>query len=453
MNYEFNRRVNRENCGNIKRMLFTPDSVYESGVVSYAGAEFEFPTAPSVIDAVKRAADNGLFGFTVADGNYLDHVVWWVKNVRGTDILPEWIVPVQGTIFSVATAIRLFTEPGEAIIIVAPGYNRYRQAAERLGRRTLVTEMVYPTQAPYGRGGGESAGDPDGTAVTGSLSDCPDVFLPAPEINFADLEAKLALPECRLLVFSNPNNPTGKILKEDELRRILELAAKHHVAVLQDEIFADVVLEKEPDGEKTNRPRAGDVEAGNTLGEPAVPMLSVLSLDVPGSQAVSVISLGKTFSFTGVNSAIAIIPDGELRECFMRQRDADHFGSIDPMAYAALCGGFTPEGKEWLQELVRVIRGNNQKFIDFFAEYLPGVKVVKPQATYLLWADFTSFGMNCQELRRFLIEEAKFCCDMGDEYYGADTWVRICTAVPPQEIDRSLGIFKEALKKHGIGNC
>ncbi len=438
MKYDFSKRVNRENRGNIKRILFTPDSVNEAGVVSYAGAEFEFPTAPPVIEAVKEAAENGLFGFTVADDNYRDHIVWWVKNVRGIDIDPGWIVPVQGTIFSVATAIRLFTDPGDAILVITPGYNRYRQAADRLGRETLCSAMV---------------------AVV-------------PEIDFADLEEKMARPECRLLVYSNPNNPTGQILRGPALARILDLAAKNHVAVLQDEIFADVVLEE---GEQPEPGAEGDAaRSGRESRGPAVPMLSVMAAAAysgngmtgegfsggtaaedaaPAArpQVISVISLGKTFSFTGVNSAIAIIPDEGLRERFMRQRDADHFGSIDPMAYAALCGGFSPEGKEWLLELREVIRENNRKFTEFFARELPGVKVLKPEATYVLWADFTALGMSGEELHRFLIEEAKFCCDMGDEYSGPDTFVRICTAVPPQEVDRSLEIFREAVRRRKSG--
>ena len=79
------------------------------------------------------------------------------------------------------------------------------------------------------------------------------------------------------------------------------------------------------------------------------------------------------------------------------------------------------------------------------------LKVLKPEATYVLWADFTALGMSGEELHRFLIEEAKFCCDMGDEYSGPDTFVRICTAVPPQEVDRSLEIFREAVRRRKSG--
>ena len=79
MQYDFDTRVDRKNRGTIKELLFTPENIREKGFVSYSGAEFEFKTARPVIDAVKEAAENGLFGFTAADGNYFSHVTWWLR--------------------------------------------------------------------------------------------------------------------------------------------------------------------------------------------------------------------------------------------------------------------------------------------------------------------------------------------------------------------------------------
>lgn len=137
MKYDFNTRVNRENRGNLKALVFTPQCVKEKDFVSYSGAEFEFWTAPCIIEAVKETAENGLFGFTVPDEEYAAHICWWMEHVRKSAVKPEWILPVQGTIFAVATAIRLFSKEGEGIIIPVPGYSRYEQAAQRLNRRSV----------------------------------------------------------------------------------------------------------------------------------------------------------------------------------------------------------------------------------------------------------------------------------------------------------------------------
>ncbi len=391
MKYDFDTRVDRRNCGNLKALQFTPAHILERGFVSYAGAEFEFKTAQPVIDAVKKAAENGLFGFTIADEKYLSHVVWWLEQVRRTAVDPAWILPVQGTIFSAATAIRLLTEPGGGVVIPTPGYNRYQQAAERLGRRAVFSPMR------------ETAA--------------------GPELDLGDLAEKLA--KNRLLILCNPNNPTGRILGRETLEQVLEIARQRGAAVLCDEIFADVVYGTEP-----------------------VPLLTALA--GAEDQAMSVTSMGKTFSFTGVNHANAIIRNPALRARFEAQRNADHFGSIDPMAYAALCGGYSPEGKEWLGELIEVVRRNNETFCRFFQAHMPSVRVSMPEAGYLLWIDFSGLGLSEAELFRFLTEDACFCCDPGKEYYGRPCMVRVCTAVPPKELERSLDCLLEAARRRGL---
>lgn len=393
MKYDFDSRVDRNNRGNLKQILFTPPAITEKGFVSYAGAEFEFKTARPVIDAVKAAAENGLFGFTVADNNYFSHVTWWLKEVRKTDISAEWIMAVQGTIFSVATAIRLFTKEGEGIIVPVPGYNRYEQAAVRLNRKTAFS----PAKEING----------------------------IPELDLADLEEKMAVEENKLLVLCNPNNPSGRIITEDTLREIIRIADKYNVAIISDEIFADVTFD-------------------NKL----VPVAA--SIAGESSNVISVVSLGKTFSFTGVNHANVIIKNPKLREAYMAQRNADHFGSIDPMAYAALCGGYTLEGKEWLEEMISVVENNNNRIADFFAEHMPQVRVILPEATYVLWLDFEGLGLNEKELSAFLEKEAFFCCDPGEEYYGRPCMVRICTAVPPQELEKSLDALLAAARIRGF---
>ena len=196
MKYDFDTRVDRKNRGNLKELMFTPDAVRKKGVVCFSGAEFEFKTARPVIDAVKEAAENGLFGFTVADQNYYDHILWWMKNVRGVTLEKDWILPVQGTIFSAATSIRLFTEKGEGIIVPTPGYNRYEQAARRLGRKTTFVPV---------------------------RSDC--------SLDLAELEKAMQSPSNKLLFLCNPNNPTGKIISRETLREILALARRYGTAV------------------------------------------------------------------------------------------------------------------------------------------------------------------------------------------------------------------------------
>lgn len=391
MKYDFETRIDRKERGNLKYMVFTPDILKQKDIPSYSGAEFEFRTAPCVMEVVKEAAENGCFGFTLADDNYRRHIAWWLKNVRGADVEEAWITPVLGTIFTVASMVRMINKDDGKMLVLTPGYNRYDQAVRRMKKpATYFSAMI----------------EKDGRYV-------PD---------YDDLEEKMRDPLCRLFVFSNPNNPTGQILMEEDLRRILELSRKYDVTIISDEIFADV-----------------------TLTERRVPVLAAMAEE--SDKVISTIALGKAFSFSG-NNANAIIKNPELREAFEEQKYADHFGSIDPLAYAAHIGGYTAEGKDWLDELIQVIRTNNSLFMDFFRRYR--IQVTVPEAGYVLWADFRSLGMEEKELFDFLTNEAYFFVDPGEEYYGTPCNARICTAVPTSEVRKTIKRLEEAFTARGF---
>ncbi|MCD8023021.1 MAG: aminotransferase class I/II-fold pyridoxal phosphate-dependent enzyme [Lachnospiraceae bacterium] len=213
MEYDFETVV-RTGEENLKKQ-WTPAPIREAGYVSFEAAEMDFPTAPSIIRSVSELVQKGNIGYPTITPAYQERVCWWMAHAREWSIRPEWIVPVMGTIYSVATAIRMVTKPGEGIITLAPGYNRYEQAARRLGRESSVSVMR------------ESA---EGY-----------------RIDFADLEQKMAAPENHLFVLCNPHNPTARVWTEKELTEIARLSAKYQVLVFSDEIFAEVTF----DGRRT----------------------------------------------------------------------------------------------------------------------------------------------------------------------------------------------------------
>ena len=355
MDFDFNTVVDRSGIGNMMEE-FTPQAIRDAGLPSYWGAEFDFRTAPVVIEAVKKAADNGLFGFTIPTPEYLDRVVWWFRTQRHCEIRHEWVLPTQGTIFSVATSIRAFTEVGEGVIVFTPGYMRYKQAAERLGRKAMESSLIQRDGRYY--------------------------------IDFADLESKMSEPENKLLVLCNPNNPTGTIWNRADLERIASLADRHGVIVFSDEIFAEIAFE----------------------GASVTPYHSVAGED---SMSITCTSLGKCFGLTGVNHANVVIPNPDLRESFLLQRNADHYGSVDPFLYAALTGAYSEQGADWLSAMREYVWGNYLLVDSFLKRHTPGISVVRPGGTYVLWMDFSALGLEGEELSRFLLDEAFLCLDKG----------------------------------------
>lgn len=384
----FDHKVDRSGGVFWLKDIFTPDETRAAGVLSYAGAEFEFPTCPALVRGIQEAAARGLFGYALPSGKYLEAVQWWMRTVRGYAIDPNWVVTTHGTIFALATTIRMQTKAGENIIILTPTYNRYEQAATRLGRGTVKVPFL---------------------CEAGRYS-----------LDWSALEAVMSAPENKVLVLCNPNNPTGHILSREELARIAELSAKYGVTVFSDEIFADV-----------------------NFGDAPVPAYA----DVAGKEALAITctSLGKTFSLTGVNHANVIIENETLREMYIAQRNADHYGSIDPMHAAAVMGAYTPEGHAWLQEMKAYVWDNFCLVEEFMKKYLPEAKVTKPEGTFVIWVDYAALGMDAEALEDLLVRRGCFAGDMGDDYYGPDTCVRYSLAVPRNELEKSLAKLKEAL--------
>lgn len=383
--FDFTARVSREGAGTLKD-AFTPDSVRRAGLVTYWGAEFEFPTCPAFSRGVSACARRGLYAFTLQTDAYNERIAWWMQHVRDFDCPSDWIVPTHGTIFSLATAIRLFLLPKhKRLLVIHPGYNRYAQAADRMGLETEATEML-----------------PDENGIY--------------QIDWADLEKKMADPANGLLVFSNPNNPTGRVLRRDELEEIGRLSERTGTPVFCDEIFAEVT-------------RVG-------------PVFPYVHVTHGQKYAMTCTSLGKCMSLTGVNHANLLIADPVLREQMIHQKYADHYGSIDPMLYAGLMEALGEEGAAFVRALNLQIDANTSYFEARLPECLPGVRVFSPEGTFVIWVDYSPLGLDADTLSHRLSDDALFLGDDGSDYGVSRQYYRYNLAVPPACLEKSFDYLK-----------
>ncbi len=349
--------VSREGLGSLQEAL-TPGNIRAAGVPSLGGAEFDFKTAPCIRRALADYAENGYYAFTWPIDGYLERIQWWMANARDWEIDGAWVVPTLGTIFSVATCLRMLLGPDDAMIVQPPVYYRYEQAATRLGLKTVYNPLV---------------------AEDGSY-----------RMNFEQLEAVMADEKNKLLVICNPANPVGRVWTRDELLRVSELSAKYGTVVVSDEIFAEVTF----DGHKT---------------------VPYASLEPGRANAIVLTSIGKSFSCTGLNFANAIIPGGPLRERFTAQRTRDHFGSIDPFGRQALMAAYTPEGLAWQRESVAYMAKNRQ-IIGQVIESARLGRVYPTEGTFVCWAHWTGLSLQGEELNDFFEKKALLEIEPGMEY-------------------------------------
>lgn len=390
MSFDFDTLADRKSIGNMKYIV-SADQIKENGIVSYAGAEMDFKTAPVIINALKERVENGLFGFTIADDRYYDSIIWWMENQRNWRVAKDTIVPTYGTIYSLATSIRAFTGEGNGVIVQPPVYGRYEQAVKRLNRKIVYNPLAYK----------------DGYY----------------SIDFNNLEKCMADSNNKIMVLCNPHNPVGRVWEENDLKEIAFLAKKYKLIVFSDEIFADVVFENNK-------------------------VIPYSQISLAEENCIVATALGKTFNLTGINNANMIIPNKNIRERFISQRNADHFGSIDPLVYTTICAAYSEEGAQWVQEMVKYVKTNVDYIIDFFEKNFPTVRIIEPEGTFTIWMDWSKLEHSKSELDHFLNNKALLELDSG-EYYGIEGsgFKRMNIATPYYQIANSLKLLKDAYNK------
>lgn len=367
--FDFVTEVDRSILSGSLKMAMTAKGLKEQGIQSFIAGELDVKTAPSLLRSVKELTENGLFGFTLPDDKYLECVASWTNRVRGWKIDPTWVVPAYGTIYSLATAIKAFVPEKGNIIVQPPFYDRYEQAAKRLGRG-IVLNPLKRTEDSY-------------------------------EMDLEGLETLMRDPKNGILVLCNPLNPSGKVFNKEELEKVAHLSAITNTIVFADEIFSEVLLE----------------------GDRVVPYASI---EEGKAFAITTMSLGKSFNMTGLNHANILIPDEDLRKRFKEQRTSDHFGSIDPVGYAATMGAYSDEGYAWLQALNDHIRNNSRIVHEAFENYFPDYQVLRNEGSFVCWIDFRKTGLKGDALSQMLMEKAKFHINEGTEYGpGCEGYVRM----------------------------
>ena len=391
----FDETVMRQNIGNMKDLI-TPDVLKQHGIVSFAAAEMDFKTAPSVMESISAIVQRGIYGFTIPTREYYDAVIWWHREMRDWAIQKEWIVPTLGTIYSVAEAIRMTSHEGESIIVQTPVYYRYEQAARRQNRKTVHNRLKI---------------------VNGRY-----------EMDFADLEEKMADPNNKLLILCNAHNPIGRVWTRQELQEVERISRKYEKLVLSDEIFGEMVF----------------------TGQSATPYASI-----PEGQdyAITVTSLGKAFNFTGVNHAHAIIPNERLRARFEMQKYADHYGSVGPFEYAAVLGAYSEAGRQWFEAVRDYIGGNAEYTAQFLRSRLPQTHLFATEGTSVCWVDWSFLGLQGQALHDFFPHEALFAVETGEVYgEGCGSMTRINLSSPRKQVQDALERVYAAIEKKGFAH-
>ena len=393
-NLDFDKIVNRENTKCLK-YDFKEKRGYPEDVLPLWVADMDFKTTSYVEDAIKEAAGHNIYGYTnIRHGDgFFDAVSSWMKKHHDFDVEERWYVSTPGVVFAICTAIRALTEPGDSVLIQQPVYYPFSNAI-RSNDRKLVSSDLY--RDVYGN------------------------YL----IDFEDFENKIAENNVKLFILCNPHNPVGRVWTKDELVKIGKICADHGVCVFSDEIHFDFIWN-------------GDHHIFQET-------------DVSFREfTITATSASKTFNLAGLQQSNIFIPDESIRRRFIHAIDATGYDEPSMIGIAATQAAYE-HGEEWYNAMRSYVEKNIDYAVKYVSDEIRGVRLIKPEGTYLIWLDFTENRIDGKELDDLIINEAKLWLDSG-RIFGktGDGFQRINTACPRSTLSEALNRIKQLdLKRH-----
>ena len=391
--FDFDTLPNRNDMGCAKWDRRTP-AQREANAVPLTIADMDFLCAPCVMEAVEKAARHGVYGYTDADAPYYEAVVGWMARRHDWAIEPEWVVPQNGIVPAMSVAVRVFTEPGDGVLIQTPRYGPFAMSVEMNGRVPVYTRLCLGEDGYY-------------------------------RMDWEDMERKAADPRVKLFMLCSPHNPSGRIWTPEELREMARICREHDIAVVSDEIHFDLEL-----------------DGTHTVFLKAAPEMT--------SRAIVLTAPSKTFNTAGLQLSNVIIPDADIRARYRARAHADGYSNVSYFGYHATLAAYR-HGDAWLDALLAYVRGNFAFLAEWLAEHLPKVRLLPAQGTYLAWTDWQAFGLSGEALQTFLREEALVAANPGAMFgEGGEGHYRLNLAVPRAALARELDRILAAAKRRGL---
>lgn len=357
MEYDFSRPTDRRGTDSYKW-----DSATEADIIPLWVADMDFETFPGITEALQRRVAHGIFGYTRVPEAYYEAVCNWFGKRHGWHINREDIIYTSGVVPAVSAVIKALTLPGDQVIVQGPVYNCFFSSIRNNGCETVSNSLIYnKEELRY-------------------------------EIDFDDLERKLAHERARLMLICNPHNPGGRVWTRDELTRVAELCRKYGVRVVSDEIHCELTL----------------------YDNEYVPFGSLPDELSHGS--ITCCSPSKAFNTAGLQIANIVCRDAEVRNRIDRAININEVCDVNPFGVIALQAAYSDEGYEWLTQLRAYISSNYDLLRERFARELPKCKVMRMEGTYLAWIDCSELHIPSDEIEEMLMHENKVWVNAGSMY-------------------------------------
>lgn len=329
--FDFETVINRKNWDSVKWSKYA-----DRDVLPFWVADMDFATPQFIRDAVRSRLDHPILGYTSPPQELLDAFVAWNARRFNWCVDPDWVVPISAVVPGLNLSVRSIGTEKDQCLISIPVYPPFLEVPIQSHRQGVYSHLV--------------------------REDNSDRWV----MDFDDLRTKAK--NSSTLLFCNPQNPTGRVYSETELRILGDICLESEVVLISDEIHWGLVLDED---------------------EAHIPIAS-LSPEY-ANNTITLISHTKTYNVAGLLTAFAVIPNPTIRHRF-EVLVGRTMPSGSPLAYAAGVAAYN-DTTSWLDELVAYLRVNRDLLLETI-DSLPAIEATNIQGTHLCWIDGRSLGVS-----------------------------------------------------------
>ena len=390
MSYDFDKIIERRHTGSLKwdrlNEYFGRDDVLSMWV-----ADMDFETPPFVIEALQQRLQHPVLGYGADPAEWWPTVQQWIKDHHAWSVERDWLCYVPGIVRGIGMAVNVFCKPDEKVIIQPPVYHPFRLTPEANGRQVVMNPLRETADGTY-------------------------------EMDFDNLR-EVCDDKCRMLILANPHNPAGIVWPRETLQQLAHFCAERGIIVISDEIHCDLAL----------------------FGHHHVPFATVS--DEAAQCSITFQAPTKTFNMAGIVSSYAIVINEQLRRQFYGYLEANEFYDPPLLSPYATIAAYS-NGEPWRKQLVEYIEGNVMCVEEMVRELHMPVKVVRPQASYLVWLDCRQLGLDARQLDDLFLNKAHLALNNGEMFgKGGEGFMRLNVGCPRSVVRQAMTQLAEALQQ------
>lgn len=385
--YDFDQIIDRSNTNSVKTDAV--ERVFgNKDVIPLWVADMDFLSPPEITEGLKKRVEHGIFGYTEPNERYFTSIINWLGNRHRWSVSKETISFVPGVVKGFAFAIDVFTKDNDKIIIQPPVYPPFKGTTEDLNREIVTNPLVFEN-GQY-------------------------------KMDFDNLR-EVAKAGSKMLILCNPQNPSGRIWTKEELSELAEICYDNNILVVSDEIHADLVLP----------------------GNMHVPFATVS--EKAAQNNITLMAPSKTFNIAGIVSSFAVVENVEIRKKYFGYLLARQLNEGTIFGYLAAQYAYE-YGEEWLNQAIEYIQKNIDFVDEFLQKNIPKIKVVMPEASFLIWLDCRELNLSQPELESFFIHKAKLGLNSGTMFgKEGEGFMRLNVGCSLITLEKALDNLKKAV--------